>query len=74
MSRKNRDGVFGTNGSFIMIDTEEMTCIPHHLSVFTPRTCACGSVHYLNYRKCINCYDDGNGYLSLSNVNNFNLL
>jgi Icc-related predicted phosphoesterase len=64
LSRKTREGISGRNGSFMMINSEEMNCIPHHMNTVTPQVCACGSFHFLNYRKCVNCYDDGRGMLN----------
>ena len=64
LSRITRDGISGRNGSFMMINTEEMSCIPHHLNTVVPQICECGSIHFLNYRKCVNCYGDGHGLLA----------
>lgn len=63
LGRKTRNGISGQNGSFTMIYPEAKNCIPHHLNTVSPKTCSCGSIHFLNYRKCVNCYGDGHDLL-----------
>ena len=59
LGRETREGKMGVNGSYMVIGTDMRNCIPHHLSKNSPQTCACGAVHFLNYRKCFNCYRQG---------------
>ena len=56
LERITRSGKLGVNGSFMVIDTDQKLCIPHHLNKLEQEICSCGAIHYLNYRKCINCY------------------
>ena len=74
VGRKTRKGVSGINGSFMMIDTDEMLCVPHHLNTITPKTCICGSIHFLNYSNCINCFDDGFGLVPYSELDNLEFI
>jgi len=59
LERTTKKGKIGVNGSFIFIDSRTKTCIPHHLSNLQSKICDCGAVHYLNYRRCFNCYRRG---------------
>ena len=59
LERETRGGEIGINGSFMVIDTEKNLCIPHHLNTLIQKRCSCGAIHYLNYRKCFNCYKRG---------------
>jgi Icc-related predicted phosphoesterase len=68
LERETRDGRIGINGSFMIIDTDKRICIPHHLSNLTKKVCTCGAVHYLNYNRCFNCYENGRGIIDFSEI------
>jgi len=68
LERKTRAQEIGVNGSFMIVDTDRMICVPYHLSGTSRQTCTCGAIHYLNYRKCINCYEKGNPVINFSEI------
>jgi len=68
LERATRDGEIGINGSFMVIDTDASNCIPHHLSKVSPEKCTCGAIHFLNYRKCFNCYNKGKEIIDFSEI------
>ena len=70
LERVTKEGEIGVNGSFMVVDTDKNTCIPHHLSKLSHRRCSCGAMHYLNYRKCFNCYNKGETVIGFEELEN----